>query len=96
MKRKIIFTLLALALLAVAVVSAWQVYVPLQEDAESIRAYKDLTTYVRLPDIAVESQRPETDALESSIQAEETPEPVSTLPQVDFAALQAINPDVVG
>lgn len=38
MKRKIIFGLLVLALIMAAAVSAWQVYVPLQEDAEGVRA----------------------------------------------------------
>ena len=96
MRRKIFFSLLALALVVVAAVSAWQVYVPLQEDAESVRAYGDLTAYVRLPKVLLPSEPPEESQIETSVpeESEEQPEPV--LPQVDFDALRAINPDVVG
>ena len=48
MKRKIIFGLLVLALIMAEAVSAWQVYIPLQEDAESVQTYDNLTAYIHL------------------------------------------------
>ena len=96
MKRKIFFSLLALALVVVAAVSAWQVYVPLQEDAESVRAYEDLTAYVRLPKISLPSELPEESQSETSASEESVEQTEPVLPQVDFDALRAINPDVVG
>ena len=53
MRKNIIFVVLVLMLVVLAAVSAWQVYVPLQEDVESVRSYKDLTAYVHLPEISL-------------------------------------------
>lgn len=96
MKRKVFFGLLVLALTVVASISVWQIYVPLQEDAESVRAYDNLTAYIHLPNISLPSEPPTESQVESVTQEEpvEPPEPVR--PQVDFDALRAINPDVVG
>lgn len=92
MRRKIVFTVLALLLIALAAVSTWQVYVPLEEDAQSVWAYRDLTAYVHLPEISLPtSSQKERCPLEGEPEQSE-----GTLPQVDFAALQAINPDIVG
>lgn len=96
MKKKIIFGLLVLALIVVASVSAWQIYLPLQEDAESVWAYEDLTAYVHLPDITLPSTMPEGSQFESSASEETVEQSEPALPQVDFYALRAINPDVVG
>lgn len=96
MKRKIFFGLLVLALTVVASISAWQIYLPLQEDAESVRAYKDLTAYVHLPETSLPSELPMESQIESITQEEPVEQPESTLPQVDFDALRAINPNVVG
>lgn len=96
MRRKIFFSLLALALVVVAAVSAWQVYVPLQEDAECVRAYEDLTDYVRLPKTSLSSELPEESQPETSTPEEPAEQTGPALPQVDFDALRAINPDVVG
>lgn len=96
MGRKIFFSLLVLALVAIAGVSAWQIYVPLQEDAESVRAYDDLTAYVRLPEISLPSEPPEENRPGTSASEEPEEQPGPVLPQVDFDALRAINPDVVG
>lgn len=96
MKKKIIFGLLVLALTVVASISVWQIYVPLQEDAESVRAYEDLTAYVHLPDITLPSTMPEGSQFESSTSEEPVQQPEPVLPQVDFDALRALNPAVVG
>lgn len=96
MGRKIFFSLLVLALVAIVGVSAWQIYVPLQEDAESVRAYEDLTAYVRLPKISLPSELPEESRPEVSTSEEPLEQSRPTFPQVDFDALRAINPDVVG
>lgn len=96
MKKKIFFGLLVLALIVIASISIWQIYVPLQEDAESVRAYADLTAYVHLPDITLPSTMPERNQFESSASEETVEQSEPALPQVDFEALRAINPDVVG
>lgn len=96
MGRKIFFSLLVLALVVVAAVSAWQVYVPLQEDTESVRAYEDLTAYVHLPKISLPAEPPEKSQPETSASEEPLEQSMPTFPQVDFDALRAINPDVVG
>lgn len=96
MGRKIFFSLLVLALVAIVGVSAWQIYVPLQEDAESVWAYEDLTAYVHLPNITLPSTMPEGSQLESNTSEETVEQPEPVFPQVDFDALRAINPDVVG
>ena len=96
MKRKIIFGLLVLALIMAAAVSAWQVYVPLQEDAEGVRTYEDLMACVRLPEISLPSEPQEESHPETSAPEGQMEQPGSALPLVDFDALRAINPNVVG
>ena len=92
MRKNIIFVVLVLMLVVLAAVSAWQVYVPLQEDVESVRSYKDLTAYVHLPEISLLASSSE----EGDTMVDEPERAQDALPQVDFAALQAINPDIVG
>ncbi|WP_237076396.1 MULTISPECIES: class B sortase [unclassified Neglectibacter] len=96
MKRKIFFGLLVLALIMAAAVSAWQIYVPLQEDAESVRAYEDLMACVSLPEISLPSEPQERSHPETSAPEGQMEQPGSALPLVDFDALRAINPDVTG
>ena len=96
MKRKIIFGLLVLALIMAEAVSAWQVYIPLQEDAESVQTYDNLTAYIHLSEISLPSGSPTEGQIESITQEEPVEPPKQAFPQVDFEALQAINPDVTG
>lgn len=92
MRKNIIFVVLVLVLVVLAVMSAWQVYVPLQEDAESVRAYKDLSAYVHQPEISLPTNSLE----EGDTMVDEPEQAQDALPQVDFTALKAINPDIVG
>lgn len=86
MKKNLPLILLAMVFLAMALISAWQLFGILYEYWQGERTYDDLTQYVSTPTPPAVSETPEA-----------TPVPDDTVwPQVDFDALQAINDDVVG
>lgn len=81
-------------------VAAWQVYLPIQEDNESVQAYEDLRKYVQKPTISLDAESSGEVGAESQEPTESHPSGASTLetevPAVDFVALREINPDIVG
>lgn len=94
--KKLIFIVVALILLTVASVAAWQIYVPIHEDNMSVHTYDELRQFVRAPTPDPTTQ-PDT-----SSSPEGTPTPPSesepappTTPQVDFESLRAVNPEIV-
>lgn len=89
--RNGIRTILALIFTAGIVVGAWQIYQQFHEYKAGADSYRELETYVKLPE---ESK----DDGEEMTVSSETKEPESTRwwPEVDFESLQKINPDVVG
>lgn len=94
--KKLILIAAALIFLTVAGAAAWQVYVPIHEDNVSVNAYEDLRQFVQVP-ASDQIRKPDTSILPEltptpSFMPEQTPPPV---PQVDFASLQAINPEIV-
>lgn len=97
--RKIIFAVIVFILLLGIGVAAWQVYLPIQEDNESVQAYADLRQYVRRPELTLIEDVPQQNQPDSSSAAENAPFPDTTsqpdVPAVDFVALQEINPEIV-
>ena len=77
--KKLIIIVTALALIAVAGVAAWQIYVTVHEDNVSAQAYEDLRELVRVPepDLAIQ---PDTSSSPETFPAPSLdPEPVSPL-----------------
>ncbi len=104
MKRKILLLVLCLIFLAMAgyfgheFLSNWKEY----KDGE--KAYDSLSQYAHVAEQAAKPEKPKTEVPEPapeaadelagfSVTAEEDP---TVWPEVDFEALQAINPDVIG
>ena len=94
--KKLIMFMAALILLAVAGVTAWQVYVPIREDNVSVNAYDELRQFVRVPTPDPTSQPDTSSSPELVPSPSFEPEPTS-LPdlQVDFKSLRAVNPEIV-
>lgn len=85
MKRKLPLILLCIAFLAIAVFSGYQLAGILSEYWEGEQTYDELTQYV-----SVASPTPPVNEEAS------TPVDDTVWPDVDFEALKAINPDIVG
>lgn len=97
--KKLIFIAAALILITVASVAAWQIYVPVHEDNVSIQAYDNLRQFVELPAPELTPHPSTNKPIPPSISPTRSPNPDSTVtsvPQVDFESLQAINPEIVG
>ena len=96
--KKLIFIVATLILLTIASVAAWQIYVPVHEDNVSIQTYEDLRQFVELP-MPTPSPHPSTSKpIPPSISPTQSPNPDSTVtsvPQVDFKSLLAVNPEIV-
>lgn len=99
--KKLILILLILILLAVFAFSGWQVYKIWNEYRVGEKTYASLETYVVMPETTAPTESVQTEsqpAQSPSEPVEEVPVEEAGIrwPQVDFAALQEINPDVVG
>ena len=96
--KKFIFIVAVLILITVASVASWQIYVPVHEDNVSIQAYDNLRQFVELPALEP-TPRPSTNKpIPSSISPTRSPNPDSTVtsvPQVEFESLRAVNPEIV-
>ncbi len=82
MKRNIILTILIICFASIAAFSAWQLWLIFSEYKAGTDVYDDLEQYVTATTPAPD-------------QEDEVPDD-TVWPEVDFAALQAINDDVVG
>lgn len=97
--KKIILAILMIGLLVGAGVAAWQVYLPIQEDNESVQAYTDLRQYVHKPAISLEVESSGGNRSEPEEQTENPPSAEPALEpeqiEVDFASLKEVNPEIV-
>ena len=96
MKRRILLILLCVVFLAIAGISGIRLYRQWQEYRTGEESYEALTQYVHVDETlpaAIADTMPE-----PTTAAIDTPEPevdTTVWPEVDFEALQAVNPDVV-
>lgn len=94
--KKLIIIVTSLVLVAVAGVAAWQVYVPLHEDNVSAHAYESLRAFVQVPEPGPAIQPDTSSSPETSPAPSLGPEPAAPpVPQVDFASLRAVNPEIM-
>lgn len=89
--KKILLALLAAVCLAAFLYGGYQVYLQLSEDKQGKDTYSSLGDYAVLPDPSPTTTPPPDESGDST-------EPAVDIlwPEVDFAALAAINPDIVG
>lgn len=90
MKRKNIFTILILFFAVLFIVGAYRIHQQLQEYSKGTSSYTDMEQYVSLPEDPEDSEGEQ----QSGTQSEETVSDISW-PEVDFAELSEINPDIV-
>lgn len=88
--KKAVFVLLIVVLLGIMGFSAWQILNITTEYQGGTQTYDELEQFVVIPETAP------TEAATEETQADEPAEPQILWPQVDFAALAEVNPDVVG
>lgn len=99
--KKLIFIVVALILITVAALAAWQIYVPVHEDNASVRTYENLRQFVELP-VPDPLPHPSTSEPIPTNSPEfvpaRFPNPdsiVTSVPQVDFESLRAVNSEIV-
>lgn len=90
-KKKAVCITLFILCAALIGVSVWQIYRQLHEYSEGADSYEELSEFIDLPEV------PELppDIISEESQYEETADPIQW-PEVDFASLREINPDIVG
>lgn len=94
MKTRTIYVCAVVLFLGIFAFCAWKLLDIGAEYRRGEKEYEHLEQYVQLPETVPVTTQSNTDAEQP---APEQTQPADTLwPQVDFAALQAINPDVVG
>ncbi len=100
MRKNIIFIIIVLLLLMGFGVAAWQVYIPIQEDNESVQSYEDLRKHIHQYRVTPTTRPDVSQTLELELQPdfeqsqEDTTEQLQA--EIDFEALKAINPEIVG
>ncbi len=100
MRKNIIFAAIVLLLLIGLGVASWQVYLPIQEDSESFQSYEDLRQYAHKRKVTLTVQLDGEPSSEQELTSvpelpeEDSSEPAQ--PEMDFEALKAINPEIVG
>ena len=93
LKNKLLLGSLTAVLLAVMSFSAWKIWVIRSEYHAGEAAYEDISHMISLPQKAAV---PQPSATSESGGAETQPDEDYTVwPEVDFAALREINPDIV-
>lgn len=93
LKNKLLLGSLTAVLLAVMSFSAWKIWVIRSEYHTGEAAYEDISHMISLPQKAAEPQPP---VINKPAGAETLPDEDDTIwPEVDFAALREINPDIV-
>ena len=98
--KKVVMSLLIVCLLGVFVFSAWQLIGTLSEYHKGEQAYADLEQFISVPETVPRATTPVKATAPEAEETEPTQEPTmpeeNPFPEVDFEALKAINPDVVG
>lgn len=96
MKRKIPLMLLCLLFLGVFLYSGFRILNILREYRAGEQTYEALMEYVQIPEAAPPSrtEAPEAAPAQERVQTR-TPGDETIWPEVDFEALQAVNPDIV-
>lgn len=94
MKRKIVVSILLIAFASIGIFAGWKIYEQQSEYQSGESAYDSLEQHVRIPD-PVPSGTDE--ANQPSVYGEEATEDEDDTiwPEIDFEALQVINPDIV-
>ena len=93
LKNKLLLGSLTAVLLAVMSFSAWKIWVIRSEYHTGEAAYEDISHMISLPQKTAEPQPP---VINKPAGAETLPDEDDTVwPEVDFAALREINPDIV-
>lgn len=92
---KKIRVILILVLLGIAVFASRQFYLQWSEYQSGEEAYSSLEQYVHHANTTMETNPTQTNPSESETQSETEPDDNINWPEVDFAALQAINPDII-
>ena len=93
LKNKLLLGSLTAVLLAVMSFSAWKIWVIRSEYHAGEAAYEDISHMISLPQKAAEPQPP---VINKPAGAETLPDEDDTIwPEVDFAILREINPDIV-
>lgn len=93
LKNKLLLGGLTAVLLAVMSFSAWKIWVIRSEYHAGEAAYEDISHMISLPQKAAEPQPP---VINKPAGAETLPDEDDTIwPEVDFAILREINPDIV-
>lgn len=94
MKRKIVVSILLMVFAGIGIFAGWKIYEQQSEYQSGESAYDSLEQYVRIPD-PLPSGTDETNP-PSEYGGEATEDEDDTFwPEVDFEALQVINPDIV-
>ena len=100
MRKKKLLNGIMLLLAVIMIVSGIQLWRVLRDYHQGEQTYDALTRYITLPEAGQESEIENgdtgTQTLTERDSMAETAEPVEEGPQVDFDALKAICPDVVG
>ena len=93
LKNKLLLGGLTAVLLAVMSFSAWKIWVIRSEYHTGEAAYEDISHMISLPQKTAEPQPP---VINKPAGAETLPDEDDTIwPEVDFAVLREINPDIV-
>lgn len=95
MKKKLITTILLFGFAGIGIFAGWKIYEQQSEYQSGESAYDSLEQYVIVPD-PVPSGTNQINPPAESEETMATDENDTIWPEVDFAALQAINPDIVG
>lgn len=95
MKKPILIVLIIL-LLGIFLFSAWQVADILLEYRKGTNTYDALEYYISIPETERDSEQPQNGAQADPETMADPSDSEDPFPKVDFAALQAINEDVVG
>lgn len=97
--KKVIFIVLVVLLLGVFLFSGWKVITTLRDYKAGESFYEQMEDFVSVPEPEETKSKETVKAQEETVNEETRPgtgEDGVVWPEVDFAALHAINPDVVG
>lgn len=87
--------ILAFVLLGIAAFAGWQIYLQQSEYQSGEKTYAELGQYVQHADVSAETSLTQPNLSESEPQSETNPTDNINWPEVDFVALQEVNPDII-